>query len=90
MVTLRKGRVIAVGSFAAVGMEKAVMMNSTVIMRMMKRSMARRFLGVVQLNMRRFRDWVVICSSLATSVVLFVVGVGININFAVCVCGVKF
>lgn len=48
MVTLRRGKVIAVESFATVGMAKVIRISSNTIARMMNRSMARRFLGVVQ------------------------------------------
>lgn len=64
IVTLRRGKSIAVGSFIPVGTAKAIMIYSIMIASMMKRMTARRFLGVVQWNMRRLRGWVVIVVSL--------------------------
>lgn len=59
MVMLRVGRVIVVGSAVSVGMAR-VMMYWIMIVRVMKRRMVSRFLGVVQWSMRRFWGGVVI------------------------------
>ena len=50
---LRKGRVVAVGSFAPVDTAKVMIMYSIIAVTVMKRRMARRFLEAVQRKMRR-------------------------------------
>lgn len=72
-VMLKIGRAIAVGSSVPTGLASAMMMYCIKMASMMKRRMARRFLGVVQLNMRRFRGWVTICFITCYGINLFVV-----------------
>lgn len=58
MIMLRCGIVIAVES--VIGIVNVMIMYSIMIVRMMKRRMAKRFLDAVQWNMRRFRVCVAI------------------------------
>ena len=59
MVMLRWGMVVAVGSFGMVAIVVVTITYCIMMVRAMKRSMVRRFFGVVQWCMRRFLGCVV-------------------------------